>query len=254
MKLKGKKIVITGGAGGIGSRVCEIAAQKGAIPIVIDRVAAPMTQWQYIQGDLSSLSGVATIGTRLAEIKPDILVNLAGIQYFGMLEAQTPEQIALMYQINLIAPVLLTQAVLPCMKKRGSGQIVNIGSMFGSMAFAHFVTDSIAKAGIKAVSQALRREVVDDGITVTHIAPRAVKTPLNNEKILKLAARTNMAMDPPEKVALRLIQAIEDDAQDVYIGFPESLFVRVNALLPKLVDGALLKNDRIAKEILTTTI
>ena len=63
-----------------------------------------------------------------------------------------------------------------------------------------------------------------------------------------------MAMDPPEKVAARMVQAIEDDAHDVYIGFPESLFVRVNALLPKLVDGALLKNDQIAKEILTTTL
>ena len=254
MKLKGKKIVITGGAGGIGSRVCELAAQKGAIPIVVDRVAGPAAQWHYIQGDLSSLSCVAAIAVRVAEMQPDILVNLAGIQHFGTLESQTPEQIALMYQINLIAPVLLTQAVLPGMKKRKSGQIVNIGSIFGSIPFAHFVTYSSAKAGIKAFSQALRRELVDDGITVTHIAPRAVKTPLNNEKILKLAARTGMAMDPPEKVAARMVQAIEDDANDVYIGFPESLFVRVNALLPKLVDGALLKNDRIAKEILTTTL
>ncbi len=61
-----------------------------------------------------------------------------------------------------------------------------------------------------------------------------------------------MNMDAPEKVATRIIQAITDDAKDVYIGFPECLFVRLNALLPRVVDGALAKNDRIAREILTT--
>jgi len=253
MKLTGKTIAITGGAGGIGSRVAELAVQKGATPVIIDRLAMPNSQHPYIMGDLSGADGIYFISERLREIQPDILLNLAGIQYFGMLEAQSPEQIALMVQVNLTAPMLLTQAVLPAMKKRRSGQIVNIGSIFGSISFAHFVTYSSTKAGIKAFSEGLRREVTDSGITVTHIAPRAVKTPLNNEKILQLAARTKMAMDEPNQIAKRMIEAIEKDAKDVYIGFPESLFVRVNALLPRIVDGALAKNDRIARDILTAT-
>ena len=253
MKLEGKTIAITGGAGGIGSILCRLTAEKGATPIVIDRVPMPNPPWKMIQGDLSTLDGVAAISAQLAEIQPDILVNLAGIQHFGMLEKQAPNQIALMYQVNLVAPVLLAQAVLPAMRTRKSGQIVNIGSIFGSIPFAHFVTYSSAKAGIKAFSESLRREVADSGITVTHIAPRAVKTPLNNTKILKLAARTKMAMDAPELVAARIISAIESDAKDTYIGFPESLFVRINAMLPRVVDRALAKNDRIARDILTTT-
>jgi short-subunit dehydrogenase len=254
MKLKGKKIAITGGAGGIGSRLATLAADKGAEPIIIDRVAMTNSQWQFIQGDLSTLNGVSAIAQQLISAQPDILVNLAGIQHFGTLEAQMPNQIAMMYQVNLIAPVLLSQALLPIMRKRGSGQIVNIGSIFGSIPFAHFIAYSSAKAGIKAFSEALRREVADSGITITHIAPRAVKTPLNNANILKLAARTKMAMDEPELVATRMIDAIEQNKKDVYIGFSESLFVRVNALLPRVVDGALAKNDRIAREILTTTV
>ena len=95
---------------------------------------------------------------------------------------------------------------------------------------------------------------MDSGITVTHIAPRAVKTPLNNAKILELAAKTKMNMDEPELVASRIVEAIEADAKDVYIGFPECVFVRVNGLLPRIVDGSLAKNDRIAREILTSTI
>ena len=62
-----------------------------------------------------------------------------------------------------------------------------------------------------------------------------------------------MAMDAPELVAARIISAIESDAKDTYIGFPESLFVRINAMLPRVVDRALAKNDRIARDILTTT-
>lgn len=251
MKLNGKTIAITGGAGGIGSRVATLAEQKGAIPIIIDRAEpAAAMKWEYIQGDLSTAEGIARIATQLVNCKPDILVNLAGIQHFGAIETQKPEHIALMYQINLIAPVQLVQALLPMMRKRGSGQIVNIGSIFGSIPFAYFATYSSAKAGLKAFSEALRREVAGSGITVTHIAPRAVKTPLNTEHILALAERTNMAMDEPDKVAARMVAAIEGDRKDVYIGFPESLFVRVNALLPRVVDNALAKNNKIAKEIL----
>jgi short-subunit dehydrogenase len=251
MNLKGKKIAITGGTGCIGGLLVEFVAQKGATPVIISRSPAPNSKWQYIHGDLSNIDDVTAIGKQLAKIQPDILVNLAGIQYFGSLDEQPSSQIEMLYQINLIAPVLLTQAVLPSMKKRGSGQIVNIGSIFGSIPFAHFVTYSSAKAGLKAFSEALRRELTDTGINVTYIAPRAVKTPINNEKVMQLAKQTKMAMDDPERIVARIAKAIENDAKDVYIGFPESIFVRVNALLPRVVDGALAKNDRIAAKILT---
>ena len=85
MKLEGKTITVTGGAGGIGSKVCELAAQKGATPIIIDRVAMADSPWQYIQGDLSNMDGIEAIIDHLSKIQHDILVNLAGIQHFGML-------------------------------------------------------------------------------------------------------------------------------------------------------------------------
>ncbi|MBI1276140.1 SDR family NAD(P)-dependent oxidoreductase [bacterium] len=255
MRLSGKKVAITGGRGGIGSHITQMAFKRGAMPIVIDRSAPPAgVPWPHIQGDLSSVESVGRIAQQLAELKPDILINLAGIQYFGLLEEQSPQQIATMYQVNLISPVLLTQALLPMMKARGSGHIVNVGSIFGSIPFAHFVAYSSTKAGIKGFSQALRRELAGSGIQVTHVAPRAVKTPLNNEKILALASRTRMNMDAPSHVATRMLDAIEQDRKDVYIGFPESFFVRVNALLPQMVDNALAKNDRIAREILTASL
>lgn len=248
MKLQGKTVAITGGSGGIGSHITRLVTEAGGNPVIVDR-AAPQAG-EFIQGDLSTLPGISAAADALKQRRPDVLINLAGIQYFGFLEKQPAEHVALMFAINLVAPTLLSQAVIPGMRERGSGQIVNIGSVIGSIPFAHFVTYSSAKAGLKAFSQGLRRELAGSGIIVTHISPRAVKTALNDARVMKLAERTKMHMDTPEVVASRIIQAIESDAKDVVIGGPESVFTRINALFPGMVDKALLKNDRIAASIL----
>lgn len=249
MQLNGKHIVVTGGAGGIGSQLCSALKAKGATITVIDRVDSLGFDAGYIRGDLGSLEGIQAVASQLATLPVDVLVNLAGIQYFGEVEHQ--QTTALNYMVNLLAPVMLSQAVLPRMKQQRAGHIVNIGSIFGSINFAYFATYSSSKAGLKGFSEALRREVAADGIGVTYIAPRAVKTPLNTGKVMELAALTNMHMDPPELVVARITDAILSQERDVYIGFPESLFVRINALFPRLVDKALAKNDAIARQLLT---
>ncbi len=107
--------------------------------------------------------GVAAIAAELAARRVDVLLNLAGVQYFGPFERQDPQSAWLGFAVNLIAPVLLSQAVLPQMRARNAGQIVNIGSVFGAIPFAHFVTYSSAKGGMRAFSDALRRELAGSG-------------------------------------------------------------------------------------------
>jgi short-subunit dehydrogenase len=151
--------------------------------------------------------------------------------------------------VNLVAPARLAQAVLPGMKARGLGQIANVGSIFGSINFAHFATYSSAKAGMRALSQSLRRELAGTGVGVTYVAPRAVATPLNSAKVAEYARLTGMALDDPDRIADRIVTAIRADRRDVYLGFPESLFVRLNALAPGLIDGALKSNDLKARAL-----
>jgi len=249
MQLKGKNIVITGGSGGIGSLLAKEFSALGASIIVMDRVA-PAGSGAFIEGDLSTLEGIQAVAEKLKATKVDVLINLAGVQYFGMADAQSPQNTALTYMVNLLAPVMLTQAVLPAMKERGFGHIVNIGSIFGSINFAHFASYSSSKAGLKGFSEALRREVTKDNIHVTYIAPRAVKTPLNSGKVMELAQLTKMKMDEPSVVVEQIVKAVINEKKDVYIGSPEKYFVRLNALLPRLVDGALKKNDLIARKLL----
>lgn len=249
-RLEGMNVVLTGAAGGIGSLVARELRDRGAHVLGIDLAPSPQCD-ESLQGDLSTPSGLAELSAALAKRRVDVLVNLAGVQYFGPFERQPLAAVQLAYAVNLLAPTLLAQAVLPQMKQRGAGQVVNVGSVFGAIPFAHFVTYSAAKAGLKAFSEALRREVAGSGIQVTHVAPRAVRTRFNSAEVLRFAELTKMNMDAPELVAARIAATVGAPAGNVVIGFPESLFVRVNALAPGLVDRALRANDRKAAALFT---
>jgi len=246
MPLNGQNVVLTGGAGGIGRLAAKELIARGARLTIVDRADEFEFDGRYIRGDLATGSGIADAAVAIEALRPDILINLAGVQYFGPFEQQVPEDVQSHYMVNLVAPVLLTQAVLPGMRRRGKGQIANIGSIFGSIGFGHFVTYSSAKGGLRVFSEALRRELGDTGIGVTYVAPRAVKTGLSNAAIQEFAKLTKMKMDEPEGIACRIVEAIAARRKDVYLGFPESLFVRVNAILPRLVDVVTTEHSRSA--------
>lgn len=243
MPFRDKDILITGGSGGLGVLICRQLVAEGARVTVLDRVDSGVAA-QTLKHDLATPGGIEAAAEVVSRRSVDILVNLAGIQHFGPFEAQSPDHLLASYMVNLVAPARLTQAVLPGMKARGRGQIVNVGSIFGSINFAHFVTYSSAKAGLRGLSQALRRELSGTGIDVTYVAPRAVRTALNTPAVLEFAKLTHMNMDEPELIAARIVSAMRSRRRDVYFGFPESLFVRLNAILPGLVDRALSANDR----------
>lgn len=252
MQFDGKRVIITGGSGGLGSLICAQLLQQGAKVIVLDRVRPAASVSGFIEADLSTPSGIEVAAGAVADAKCDVLINLAGIQHFGPVEAETPDHLLASYMINLVAPVRLAHAAIPGMKRRKLGRIVNVGSIFGSINFAHFATYSSTKAGLKGFSQALRRELSGTGVGVTYVAPRAVKTPLNSDQVLRYAELTGMNMDQPEVVAARIVEAIAKDRKDVYLGFPESFFVRLNALAPGLVDNALRGGDLKARTLFQT--
>lgn len=243
-----KSVLITGASGGLGGLVAKQLAAEGAHVVALGRTR-PDGVDDFLRHDLATLDGIEAAAKDVRTGRWDILVNLAGVQHFGPVEDEDPAHLHSGYLVNLIAPVRLSQAVIPTMKARGSGQIVNIGSIFGSINFAHFATYSSAKAGLRGFSQALRRELAGTGVDVTYVAPRAVRTAMVSDRVLEFAKLTQMHIDPPEATARRIVSAINARRRDVYLGFPESFFVRLNALLPGLVDRALAANDRKAAQI-----
>lgn len=249
MRLKGERVLITGGAGGIGSLIAASLIKAGAVVTVVDRAESLPFEARLIRGDLSTPEGLEAVATAVAAEPWDIIVNLAGIQHFGPFGSQSAPSVLATYMVNLVAPARLIQAVLPGMKERKHGRIVNVGSVFGSINFAHFVTYSSSKSGLHGLSQGLRRELAGSGVRVIYVAPRAVNTPLNSQLVRDFAEQTKMHMDEPKHVARRIVQAITRCEREVFLGFPESFFVRVNALAPSIVDGALAANDKRAAKL-----
>lgn len=249
MRFSSKKVLLTGGSGGLGQLICARLQALGAEVTVLDRVAPSLPGARFLEADLSTPEGIEAAAARVGAAQWDLLINLAGVQYFGPFEDQAPPALLAAYLVNLVAPARLAQAAIPGMKARGSGRIVNIGSIFGSIGFAYFAAYSSTKAGLRGLSQALRRELTGTGVGVTYIAPRAIRTPLNSALVLSYADLVSMTMDSPDGVADRIVRAIGAGKSDVYLGFPESLFVRVNAISPCLVDQALRAKDLKARAL-----
>ena len=163
---------------------------------------------------------------------------------FNPFEAEDPQATERMFQVNVVAPMLLTRVLLPRLLAQGAGRIVNVGSTFGSIAFPYFASYSASKFALRGFSEALRRELEGTGVGVTYIAPRATRTAFNTGPVNRMNEALKISMDSPERVALEIVRALRNDQKDVYLGWPEALFVRINAVWPRLVDGSLRKQNR----------
>jgi short-subunit dehydrogenase len=253
MNLSQKRIFLTGGSGGLGRPLATELVSAGAeVTVVSRRPGDKSLAVRHITADLSTSDGIAKASAIVDREKPDILVNMAGTQYFGPAESQSLEAMLASYMVNLMAPAALCRAALGTMKRRNSGQIVNIGSIFGSISFANFASYSSAKAGLRALSEALRRELAGTEIAVTYVAPRAIQTGMLSLEMQKYAALTGMNVDAPERVAHKVLEAIRHRRKEVYIGFPEQLFVRLNAIMPRVVDAAVASGDRKAAALFSS--
>ena len=239
MSLKGKNIIVTGGAGGIGVPLCKKLLADGANVTVIARSDSLPFEATLLQGDLSSLEGIEKISEQLKSIQVDILINLAGVLYFGLCEEQSAQDTTTQYMVNLIAPAILTQAVLPQMKNRGDGHIVNIGSTFGTIGFPGYVAYCAAKHAIRGFSEALGRELGDTNIAVIHVSPRATSTDMNSATIEKLNSELGVTMDSPTLVAKSIVSALKHKKKRSQLGWVETFQSRINSLIPGIVDSAL---------------
>jgi short-subunit dehydrogenase len=256
MRLQGKKIILTGAGGGIGSELAQRLANQGANLALLGRrestlqqvamqTKTPTAKPLIIPVDLlDTQARTKAIGQAIAQLDGvDILINNAGLLSFRPFAEEDPEMIHRIVQLNTLVPMQLTRYVMNTMLDQGSGQIVNVGSTFGSIAFAWFTSYSASKFALRGFSEALRRELAGTGVGVTYVAPRGVRTKLNSQTIYRMADKIKMKMDEPGWVAEKIIKAIIKKRKDVYLGFPESLFVQINALLPRLLDGALKRQN-----------
>lgn len=248
------QVVLTGASGGIGRAIAQRLDAAGARLLLVGRneekLGRLMTELEgnshvAVVADIGSQEGRRHLQQQCELLVPDgisLLVNCAGVNDFGLFEDQSQATIAETIGINLISPMLICQDLLPMLRRRGEAQIVNIGSTFGSIGYPGFSAYCASKFGLRGFTESLRRELADTGIQVSYIAPRATQTDLNSDRIVAMNNELGTVMDSPALVADQVMRVINKRSRiDQYLGWPEKLFVKINALLPALVDSSLRK-------------
>jgi short-subunit dehydrogenase len=268
MNLTGKRILLTGATGGIGELIAQKLAKKGAVLCLVGRNGEKLAALQatinqahghaasgaahLITADLSQTNMaknvIAEAQQKLGQI--DILINNAGVLDFIELQNQSDERIDEMIQTNVTALIQLTKNVLPNFQANNAGHFMFIGSIFGSLGFPHFSTYCASKFAVHGFSQSLRRELVNTNIGVTYIAPRGIKTPMNDANTTAMWAKNGNKMDEPETVANIVVNALENEKQEVFIGQPQTLFAWLNGVAPKIVNLGLKSQTALAMPFL----
>jgi len=252
MMFKNKTIVLTGASGGIGAAIAKALSEEGALLILSGRDRDKLNnlnhdlggQHHCLAADLTTQKGRLDLVSlcRQFEVGIDMLINNAGISDFSLLENTTEDRIEQIMTTNVTSPMLVCQALLPLLKAQHQARIINIGSTFGSIGFPGFSVYCGSKFGLRGFSEALRRELMDSNVAVYYFAPRATNTAINNDKVVGMNKELKTTMDEPELVATKLISFLRRHSDiNFYLGWPEKLFVRINSVLPQLVDKSIFK-------------
>lgn len=255
-----KTIVLTGANGGIGSEIAKKLAEKGATLVLVGLVQTELEQLNQtiggqhhvVEADISTSTGRDAIFQFCQQLpqKIDSLINNAGIGQFSLFQNMDSDHIAAIININLTSTILLTQRLLPLLLSRPTAQIINTGSILGSIGFPGSSVYCASKFGIRGFTEALRRELMDSNISVLYFAPRATQTAINDEQVVAMNKELGTEMDTAEQVANAFISFLESQKSHYYMGWPEKLFVRINSVLPNIVDKSIFKQLPIIKRYL----
>jgi len=239
-----KTALITGAGSGIGRALAVEAAKLDFDLILVGRTASKLgvtasmavnAQVTTVTADVTTAEGRAAISDTVGG-KLDILINNAGTTKVGHLAQLSDEDLDRMISTNLTAPIALTRDLLPALDV-AKGRIVNIGSVFGDIAYPFFAGYSATKFGLRGFSDAIRRELSGTGIGVTYIAPRATRTAAETE-FSALVEPMQMTLDSAETVASQAWIAILAGKRESFPKGKERFFVKVQRLFPSFVDNS----------------
>jgi short-subunit dehydrogenase len=245
-----KCVLITGAGSGIGRALAIEAAQRGMVVALCGRRETALEatgalldrqgQHLVIPADITNPQDrrriVEIIADRWKAL--DILVNNAGVVEGGALEKFDDDAIRRTFLTNVIAPMALTRDLMPLLLAARPSRVVNIGSVFGDIAYPQFSGYSASKFALRGFSNALRREWKQAGIGVTYAAPRATRTAAA-VAFDDLIARANMTVDAPTQVARQIWRSVASGRDSIYAPAPERIYVLVQRIFPQIIDWAL---------------
>lgn len=255
--LRNKTVLITGGSRGLGLVLAREFAREGAR---LALCARDEQELEYARMDLGELDAevmtvqcdvrnrddvanmIAEVNARFGNV--DVLVNNAGVIQVGPIEVMTHEDFELAMQAHFWGPLNTIMAVLPSMRARGSGRIVNISSIGGKVSVPHLVPYNASKFALVGLSKGLRAELRKDGIVVTTICPGLMRTgsPRNAEfkgkhrleyAWFSISDALPLLTVSAENAARQIVRACKRGRVELVISVPAKLAVLFESLFPE---------------------
>jgi NAD(P)-dependent dehydrogenase (short-subunit alcohol dehydrogenase family) len=266
---RNRVVLITGGSRGLGLVMARQLAQEGARLAICARDSDELSraEAELRQAHVDVFARVCDV-TRQEDVirlvddvqavlgPIDVLINNAGVVCVGPIETMTIEDYHLAMQTHFWGPLFAIQRVLPTMKRRRQGRIVNIASIGGKLAVPHLLAYSASKFALVGLSQGLRVELAKDGILVTTVCPGMMRTGSPRQGLFKgqhqaeyawfsISDSLPLISIQAERAARQILNACRYGEAESIISLPASIVARLNALAPEMTADVLSLADRL---------
>lgn len=262
--VEGKVVLVTGGSRGLGLALARELVKRRAQVAITARDTEELGRVANELGDVLAvpcdLADPPQIDDMLHEVEAelgavDVLINNAGIIQVGPMETMTLDNYEHAMKIHFWAPLRLIDGVLPAMRNRGSGRIVNITSVGGRIAVPHLLPYSTSKFALVGLSRGLRVELRKDDIMVTTVCPGLMRTgsarhaTFKGRNDLEYAWFATVSTLPVISMAVtraakRIINGLERGKAELVLGAPAKLGVIAQAVSPTITAALLSLVDR----------
>lgn len=239
---------ITGGGTGIGLALAAACLQRGDRVLITGRRESVLREAAArLNADEKSLlllagdaqepghaqAALELLRSRWAE--PDLLINNAGANSYESVDEATPEDYQRAFAGNVLSAVVCTQAVLPAMKRRGSGRIVIISSVLGRWASAGSASYSVSKYAVAGFADALRQSLSPTPIRVLAVYPGFIRTPMTDPFVRPGSWKDRFGARP-EAIADRILSSADRGRAELFYPAYARWMVRAWRLFPGPMD------------------
>lgn len=261
-KLTGKVVAITGGSWGLGLAMTRAFLHRGAKVALLARDPEALERARQLLAGLGTVfvrpcdvrnqaqvnDAVRDIRQELGEV--DVLVNNAGTITVGPMDTMTADEYRESLDVFFWGPLYTTLAVLPEMRKRQGGRIVNVSSIGGKISVPHLLPYSVGKFALAGFSEGLRAELMKDNIYVTTIYPGLMRTgsPRNADFKGKhraeytwflLSDSTPGISVNADRAARQIVRACEYGKTELILTIPAKFAIKAHALFPSVSSAVL---------------
>jgi short-subunit dehydrogenase len=242
----GQIVVITGASEGIGASCAKLIGRLGA-KLTLSGLPSEVFQKEdsdsriVVPGDITSAETRTEIVTRTIDRfgRIDVLINSAGVGQYGYPTEVDTEISKRIFDVNVFSALALTQLVVPHMRAKKTGTIVNMGSVGGKVSLPWAVMYCATKWALHCIDDSLHRELAGTGIRVMKVCPGIVDTRFRDNALAGTApgkVKDIRRVVSPDQVASRVIWGVERGKRTVYIPKIGMLFTSLDFFAPRIMD------------------